>query len=201
MPELLSPTTELDAVNTMLDVIGESPVSTIEDNGLVDAALARDLLRKVSREVQSRGWYWNTDRAVELAPGNPLPAPIAIPANALQVEPVDVLVQAVPRGAQLWDIGNNTFNFSASVRCDIIRLLPFEDIPEAARGFIMVRAARVFQDRRIGSTDANGFNKADEVQALVTLQSAEARQANFNLANGRGVGRALNPWAPLAVRR
>ena len=47
-------TTELEAINTMLSVIGESPVNTVDGSGVVDAVLARQILHEVSRHVQSR---------------------------------------------------------------------------------------------------------------------------------------------------
>ena len=34
---------ELDAINTMLSIIRESPVNTMEDSGLVDAKLAKQI--------------------------------------------------------------------------------------------------------------------------------------------------------------
>ena len=57
----LSPTTKLEAVNTMLTSIGEQPVQTDDFAGLSDAAIAAQILDNVSRAVQSRGWIFNTD--------------------------------------------------------------------------------------------------------------------------------------------
>jgi hypothetical protein len=47
------PTTELEAVNTILSTIGESPVSSLGDQMTVDAVLAQNILHEVSREVQT----------------------------------------------------------------------------------------------------------------------------------------------------
>lgn len=197
MSGTLALTSELDAVNQMLDVIGEAPVSTVDDTGLVDAAMARDLLRRVSREVQARGWHWNTDEGVELIPANPLPGNIQVPVDALSCDPSDTTVDAVVRGGRLWDRINLTFAWSEAVRCDIVRLLPFEDMPEAARQYVAIRAARMFQDRRIGSEARNGFNEKDELRALVTLENAEASAADLSLADSPSVARVLNPMSPL----
>ena len=53
----LAQTTELDAVNIMLNTIGESPVNSLDDGlPVADAAIARSVLREVTIDVQSPGW-------------------------------------------------------------------------------------------------------------------------------------------------
>ena len=196
MSGTLSLTTELDAVNQMLDVIGEAPVATLNDTGLVDAAMARDLLRRVSRQVQSLGWHWNTDEAFPLIPENPLPGAIKTPTNALRVEPDDVRVDAVVRGGRLWNRNTHSFLWESEVPCRIVWFFNMEELPEAARDYITIRACRMFQDRRLGSETRNGFNERDEAMAKVTLESAEAQTRNFSLADSHSVSRVLNPWSP-----
>lgn len=197
MSGTLALTSELDAINQMLDVIGEAPVASADDTGLVDAAMARDLLRRVSREVQARSWHWNTDHGVELLPANPLPGHIPVPADALRVDPSDMTVDAVVRAGKLWDRAGLTFLWAQPVKCDIVRLFQFGDLPEAARQYIGIRAARIFQDRRIGSEARSGFNEKDEVRALVTLESAEASTSDYSMADSPSVARAINFRSPL----
>ena len=57
----LTPQTELDAVNAMLLSIGQAPVSTLSVTGLKDVSFAQYILHSVSREVQLKGWEFNTD--------------------------------------------------------------------------------------------------------------------------------------------
>ena len=54
-------TSKLEAVNTMLTAIGESPVNTITSSTTTDVSIALQILDNVSREVQSVGWHFNTD--------------------------------------------------------------------------------------------------------------------------------------------
>jgi hypothetical protein len=56
----LSTTTKLDAVNTILIGIGEAPVNTL-GSGLQEAEIAEVVLDNINREVQSKGWTFNTD--------------------------------------------------------------------------------------------------------------------------------------------
>jgi hypothetical protein len=62
----LTVTTKLEAVNTMLTSIGESPVNTITASTTTDVSIAIQILDNVSREVQSVGWYFNTDTNYKL---------------------------------------------------------------------------------------------------------------------------------------
>ncbi len=48
-------TTELEAVNTILSTIGESPVNSLTGTLPVDATTALNVLDEISREVQSAG--------------------------------------------------------------------------------------------------------------------------------------------------
>ena len=65
---MIRATTELDAVNSMLATIGEAPVSTLESSMHADAAMARQTLAQVSKEVQAEGWYFNVETEYPLHP-------------------------------------------------------------------------------------------------------------------------------------
>lgn len=61
--------TELEAVNSMLAAIGEAPVSTLTGATQADVQMAINILRDVTREVQSWGWRFNTEFGMEILPG------------------------------------------------------------------------------------------------------------------------------------
>jgi hypothetical protein len=191
-------TTELDAVNTMLSVIGESPVNSIHDTGLVDAVIAVQILHETMREVQTTGWSWNTDENYSLSPTFPYPGEIYLPANTLSVDPSDSSKDFVQRGLKLWDKAKQTFKFSEPVKVDITRLLEFDEIPQVARHYIMVKAARVFQDRVVGSTTLSGFNEKDELRAFVKLKNLEAEVADLTIYNQADTIRILG-WPRITV--
>ena len=84
---MLTPSTKLDAVNSLLTAVGEYPVSNIVDD-VAEAQIAISVIDEVSREIQSRGWTWNTHRKATLTPdayNN-----ILIPTNVTRVDPTDV---------------------------------------------------------------------------------------------------------------
>ena len=76
--------TELDAVNSVLANIGQSPVNSLTDNS-VDIGLATRHLGNSSRELQLRGWSFNTDDKYSLTPDSSTEK-IAITSTMLSVE-------------------------------------------------------------------------------------------------------------------
>ena len=64
----LAKTTKLEAINTMLSNVGEAPVNSLTGSLTNDVQLAQNILDEISREVQSAGWHFNTDKEVPLAP-------------------------------------------------------------------------------------------------------------------------------------
>ena len=190
---MLYPTTELEAVNTMLSSIGEAPVNTIEDNGVVDAVMARQILNSVSREVQSRGWHFNTEKEYTITPSYP-DGEMVLPKTLLRIDTtsIDRDIDVVQRGQRLYDRRKHTFKFDTALKVDMIILLPFDELPEPARQYITIRSSRIFQERVVGSSELSNFSMKDELRALVALREMEAETADYNiLTDNYSVARVL----------
>jgi len=70
-------TTELEAVNVMLGTIGEQPVNSLDISTISEVSIASNILFDISREVQTRGYSWNTDTEYPLAvSGGEIPLPL-----------------------------------------------------------------------------------------------------------------------------
>lgn len=192
MAYLLTPTTELEAVNEMLYTIGESPVSTLEDNGVVDAITALSVLRAISREVQSMGWHFNTEPNRLLSPSYP-DGYIILPDNTLRVDTTgrDANIDVTQRGFRLYDRDNNSYKFDRALTLELVVGLGFEEIPESARRYITIRAARIFQARVLGSETLSKFSESDELITLSNLKDAEAQTADYTLLDDWPVARVL----------
>ena len=89
MPTL---TSKLEAVNSMLGHIGESPVNSISNtNALpVSAATAISALDEISRAVQSVGWQFNTEVNVTLSPAGD--GTITLSGDILELDPIDTSI-------------------------------------------------------------------------------------------------------------
>lgn len=180
---LLTPTTELDAVNTMLTTIGESPVSTLEVSGLTDVAIAKQVLRETSRVVQSKGWHFNTEINYPLSPNDD--GYLVPPPNTIRIDTNNKYLDrdVVMRGTKLYDRENHTYVFDAALEVDLIVFLDFTELPEAARHYITVRSARVFQRRVLGSDAIESFTQDEEAHALAALAEAEGDTGDVNVLN------------------
>lgn len=170
-----NPITELDAVNIILRNDGEAPVASLDEAGFDEAADAQAALEEVSRTVQDGGWAFNTDFNRKLSPD--LNGDIVLPADTLWVKPtyVDEAMTIVERGRKLYDLVNNTYTFTKAVHLDVCQMLDFADLPSAARYYITIRAARVYQARSTGSGSQNAFTEQDEMRAQAALRKADLR--------------------------
>lgn len=179
MATLITPTTELEAVNECLSNIGQTPVSTISGVIGVDASLALQLVRSINRELQQRGWYWNTEIDYPITPdsnGN-----LFLPSNCLSVDPagIDQDKDFVARGRRLYDRKERTYSFTNAVKVEMVVGLPFDELPEAARRYIALRAARIFQNRTEGSNDPE--DGAAEERAYAELVAEDMRVQDNNM--------------------
>ena len=114
-------TTKLEAVNSMLGHIGESPVNSISNANLpVSVSTAISVLDEVSKEVQTEGWHFNTEIDVKYTPSN---GSITVGTDIIQFDPVDTSLDIVQRGATLFDRKNNTTTFTSDLTVNQIRLL------------------------------------------------------------------------------
>ena len=191
----LSPTTKLEAVNTMLTSIGEQPIQNLNDlAGLSDASIAEQILDNVSRAVQSRGWVFNTDIGISKAPNQY--NEIVLDPSELRVDTQSLLRQGdkdyVERGRKLYDRFNNTFKFTTSVKLNIIKLLTFDDLPEPARRYIAIRSARIFHDRVVGAGELHRFYQEDEFGAYQSLLEYEGDVADYNIFDNYDVYRVVD---------
>tara|TARA_B100001250_G_scaffold74865_2_gene61193 strand:- start:770 stop:1381 length:612 start_codon:yes stop_codon:yes gene_type:complete len=178
----LTSTSKLDAVNSILIGIGEAPVNTL-GSGLQEAEIAEVTLDNVSREVQSRGWTFNTDLRYTLSKNSD--GIINLPLNCLKVDVTSVLrdydTDVVERDRKLYDRVKNSFIFTEDIETDIVVLLEFHELPENARRFITLRAARKFQENILGSSTLSQLQADEEQNALFALREAEAEVGDYTI--------------------
>ena len=163
-------TSQLESVNVMLGHIGESPINTLTGVLPVSASTALSALNEVSKEVQSEGWHFNSEKNVTLSP---VAGSITVPTDAVQVDSDDKSLDVVQRGGVLFDRANNTSTFTESIKVNLIRLLDWDDLPEEARRYITLRASRIFQGRIVGSRELEALIARDEYQARSRLEESD----------------------------
>lgn len=170
--------TELQAINRMLALVGEPPVTTLTTD-IPEVLQAIDVLSLVSSEVQALGWHFNTDDSVSLAPGQD--GTIAIPTDALRIDASEPSLDLVARGGKLYNKKTNTNLFIKPVDVDIVRLLAFSDLPAVAQHYIALRAARRFIREHLGSSSGDTQLAMDEQMAYLRLVESDGTNADYNL--------------------
>lgn len=187
-------TSRLEAVNTMLSVIGEAPVNDLTaSSATADVIMAGNVLDEVSREIQTHGWDFNRETLVKLVPNEANEIVLSTSVAEIDIEPLDADGKKyVQRGGRLYNKTDHTFTISKEVKATIVYVLGWEDLPQAARHYFMIRAARRFQDRVVGSDKHHSFNQQDEFQALVALRAAESRSGDFTIFDNYDVARVID---------
>ena len=185
-------TSKLEAINVMLTSIGESPVNTITSSTTTDVSIAVQILDNVSREIQSVGWHFNTDVNYKLTKNTS--NEIVLPSNCLRVDNThqDADLDLVERNRKLWDRENHTYTITQDVKVNITWLLEFTEIPETARRYITIRAARIFQDRMLASETLHKFHQVDEIQALAALKEHEGDTRDHSIFDNYSTYRVID---------
>ena len=188
-------TTELEAVNIMLSAIGEAPVSSLENSSLEDVTVAKNILNETIVDVSTVGYNFNSEYNYKLVQDTD--GHINVPANAVYVDVSNrgssIGKDLVLRGERLYDRENQTYTFTESVYVDMTLILPWDELPQYARRYITIKAARRFQNRVLGATELNGFTQLDENEALISMEQNDSRSEDSNVLSGNwGVYKVLH---------
>jgi len=177
-------TTELEAVNKVLQMMGEAPVNSLQGQfGL--AKQAQDTLTDVSRRVQAEGWSFNTDLEQTLPRNTSNEIEIPATASRVVVDPqlypdYDVTM----RGSRLYDRKNNTYVFSQELKADVTYMFDWDELPEHARQYIAVKAGRQLQEAIMGSGDLTKINLMQENEARTHFFEEETTRSEHNMIRG-----------------
>tara|TARA_R100000234_G_scaffold30487_1_gene17891 strand:+ start:620 stop:1228 length:609 start_codon:yes stop_codon:yes gene_type:complete len=178
-------TTELEAVNIMLAAIGEAPINTLTGTLPVDARLAQSTLTEVNKDVQSEGWSFNTEIDVTLTRN--ASEQVTLSTNVLRVDPnihQHPTIDAIQRGLKLYDRLNNKFEFDEDLICTVVYLRTFDEIPEPARRYVIIKAARVFVDRLVSDQGLRSYTEQDESRARAILMETDLANGDHNVLRG-----------------
>ena len=188
-------TTKLNAVNTIISVIGEAPVNTLGGSAVpVTVVQAESALDEISRAVQSDGWHFNTEHEYVLTP-DASTSKITLPNNTLRVDLDPEFYtdsDPVQRGLTLYDRKNHTDVWSKKVKASIVFELDFTELPEQFRHYITVKAARVFANRFLGSREIEGFALRDEIEAKARAVDSDTENADRTIFDNYSVLRVLD---------
>lgn len=182
---MIQATTKLEAINYMLAAVGEAPITNLNED-LAEAQIALDVLTATSREVQSKGWSWNTQRNREFLPT--AAEEVLLPSNTLRIDAVlkttgrtDRTKRYTNRGGKLYDVLNRTSKFEDKVYLDLVEGLDWEDLTEAARRFILLDATQRYMQNILGSDTDLQQMQMQAQRANILLEQEEDEVSDLNI--------------------
>ena len=194
-------TTELECINIMLAAIGEAPVNSLTGTVPVDVRLAQSTLTEVNKQVQSEGWSFNTEIDVTLtrnASNN-----IVLGTDVLRVDAQThdhPSIDPIQRGLKLYDRKNNTFIFDEDLKCTVVYFRSFDELPEQARSYMTIKAARIFVDRFVSDQSLRTYTQEDEIRARSVLMETDLSNADHNMLIGDpAISDAISTFSPIDV--
>lgn len=176
---------KLDVINAMLGSMGEAPLNTLtEPHAFRGAALS--IFDSVNAQVQGRGWWFNMEE-LELQP-SALDSNIYLPGDTAAVRTPTRNVTR--RGNRLYDLDGGTYVFTEAVKVTLIRLLPIEDLPEAAAQHVRAMCVLKFQTTYDGDTDktralTDEVFGQDGTRVILYAEHTRNRRTNLITSNPR----------------
>ena len=176
--------TKLDAVNIILNVIGETPVSSLT-SGLPDAEAAETKLNSTIMEVLAKGWQQNTETSIYMFRDSNneinVPSQYLRVDTTLQDKEINITVRKQDGKRKLFDLRAHTFTFTKDLLVDVLIEIEFEALNFELQNYIAFRSARKFQESAMGSATLDSFAGRQEQEAYAALLDAEAEGEDTNI--------------------
>ena len=179
---------ELNMVNDSLIAVGETPFveGTLVDMLPIgsDGEVSKRIIRTTMIEVQSRGWYFNTDYDFTLIPDSH--GFITMPPNTLRLDfGFSEGNRYAEKNGQIYDYLNQTFIIEEPIVADVVWLVDYAELPAEAYEYISSRSARKAQQRIIGSPETDSFTVRDEADAFTNLMRRQLQSQDYSIQNSR----------------
>ena len=194
-------TEELPAVNEILASVGQAPVTTLDQTN-PDVAIAYDTLINTSREVQSEGWLFNTEEYYPMTPD--ANGEIVIANNILQIDlhdEKDNSYETVRRSGKLYEKINHTYDWTTltrwdTVRCDIVWLFDWVDLPRPIQDYIVAKAATIVSTRIVGDPQIFRILQAKEMDNRAKALEYECNQGDYTFFGHKRGEKVYDSYKP-----
>lgn len=178
--------TKLTLVNHLLKTVGEAIVVTLE-TGHPSVTQAISALDGYNRDFQTKGWWFNRNRAVKLVPNNrgeiTLPAECLefnITSDTLQYRTTAEKSRYTQRGKYVYDTYLNTIEIGKGLTADMVILLDYEDLPQIAATYLKHLAAKEYYVDDDGDNQKAALLQNRVDNAWAQLQAAALKSEAIN---------------------
>lgn len=189
----LGRTTYLSAVNQILRSIGEREVASYVDSTRGDVSSSVSELEGTSKAVLGEGWHFNHEtRDYSPEPDGRIPVPLTALSAGL-VGPIS-RDEVIMRGGYFYNKTDSTYIFTADIKVDVILDLEWDELPEAARQYIVARAARRVAEQRVGDQLLIQTLQQEEGRTRVVLENEETESGDYNHNMAPSLRRLNSEW-------
>ena len=168
-----------------------------------DVAIAYNTLQEVSREIQSEGWSFNTERNYDGFQPDTVTKKIQIPSNVIQMDlsgdyAANLGRNSVNRGGYVYDTikHTNVWDTGETLYFDVIWELDYKDLPQPIQAYIVARAASIVSSRVIG--DPNQYQMLQQKEAYTRAMALEydCNQGDHSIFGAPQQGNYYKSYSP-----
>jgi hypothetical protein len=167
----------LDAINAILPMLGEAPVTTV-DARHPTVALINSAINIARQELLAEGWWFNEERrTLYVDPEGYIPTP----ANLLALYSL-TSTQLEPRGEYLYDLGTGSilFKVGGTYDCRLVVDLPFEHLPHYAALYVQYVAGATAYTQDFGVEKVVATFQESAQGAYNMLEQEELRKRKYS---------------------
>ena len=201
MGTALTPFTDNEAINRLLETVGAEQIAADDDlsNLSLIAETAYTNIKNSMRDLMSHPWGFNTEyEVVFTTAGNK----INVADNIANIDfaprdagDFDVVIREETAGnRRLYDRKSHTFDAftSTSYKATVQYYLDFEDCPEVVKLFIVAMAAVNFQASQVGNAQIDQLLRAQLGAAKAAFMSYEAAQEAYSIFDSYDLFKIVN---------
>ena len=180
--------TELSAVNAILGSIGQSPVSGL-DFANPEISFIYNLLKESNQDVQNEGWTFNLEYHIKNS-NKDASNKFVIDSDVIRIDNTDSwdktrdFVRRKDSDGlwKLYDRVDHTFEFPDDdyFYINVVRLLPFEDIPTPFQRYIIYKASGRAAVQLVSNAQLQKMIATYEAQARAAAMEYECNQGDHN---------------------
>lgn len=177
--------TELEAMNRMLSVTGDVPVTSVTST-YEQAQIVRRILGEVSGDEQAAGWWFNELIDYTLLPDS-INGNVLLPVNTIRCEVINnkqILNKTIiQRGTKLFDKENSTYDIGDSIDVNIVTELDWELLPHSFQVYTLAKAKLRYNAEYYGSAEMEKQITQDLIKFKIDVDKEDLDNRDINVLN------------------
>lgn len=170
---------KINAVNQMLDLIGQERVNASVDES-EDAVLASQILDENDLKIQGEGWAINSQYELTIQP-DAVSKELLLPANTIAIRTFEGQIEVTLREGKAFDMDSQTFIFQNSIVANVITRVPFIDLGLKLQQYIIDVSANRFARASVGSADYEIVSRDDILKSRMEAKQESTRSSKPNV--------------------